>query len=353
MGDKKHKHPPAPPVGLGKVLLISSGETSSSAHDMFEHVFAGLKPPVHMAIMETPAGFELNSALVASKVGEFVKISLKNFSPSVSIVPARRRDGPFSTNLIDRLSPMVGADCIYLGAGSPTYTVGHLRESLAWSCLLGRHQQGAALCLASAAAIAFGSRTLPVYEIYKAGHDLHWIEGLDFFGRFGLDLAIVTHWNNEEGGAQLDTSRCFMGRSRMETLIKMLPPTTVVLGIDEYTGLVLDFENEVCHLAGKGGVVLQSGGAIEKYGPGATFPIRRLGPYHRPAEVPGCGSGVEIASKDAEEVFPTPEMQELLESRERARESRNWTEADQIRQQLSELGLEIQDTAAGPRLLRK
>ncbi|MDP2659554.1 MAG: cysteinyl-tRNA synthetase [Dehalococcoidia bacterium] len=353
MGDKRHQHPPALAGGLGKVLIISSGETSASAHDMFEHVFTGLKPPVRMAIMETPAGFELNSALVARKVGDFVKTTMKNFSPSVSIVPARRRDGPFSTNVFDRISPIVDADCIYLGAGSPTYTVGHLRETLAWGCLLARHQQGAALCLASAAAIAFGSKALPVYEIYKAGHDLHWIDGLDFFGRFGLDLAIVTHWNNQEGGVQLDTSRCFMGRSRMEKLIKMLPPTTVILGIDEYTGLVLDFENEVCHLAGKGGVALQSAGAVEVYGPGSTFPIQRLGPYHRPVKATGCGSGVEVAGEDAEEALPSPELRELLDRREDARKSRRWTEADQIRRQVSELGFEIRDTAAGPRLLRR
>ena len=69
---------------------------------------------------------------------------------------------------------------------------------------------------ASAGAIAIGRYTLPVYEIYKAGHDLHWQDGLDLFGPFGLNLAFVSHWNNGEGGADLDTSHCFMGKERFD-----------------------------------------------------------------------------------------------------------------------------------------
>ncbi len=339
---------------MGRVLLISSGETSASAHEMFEHVFEDLRPPVRVAIMETPAGFEPNSALVAQRVSDFLKVTMKNYSPSINIVPVRRRDGPFSTNSHDLLNPMLEADCLYLGAGSPSYLITHLRDTLAWRYLVGRHRQGAAICLASAAAIAFGSRALPVYEIYKAGHDLHWLDGLDFFGRFGLDLAVVSHWNNREGGAQLDTSRCFMGRSRMERLRKMLSPSTLVLGIDEYTGAILDFENETCHVAGKGGLTILGRGPVETYAAGATFPIQRLGPYQRPPEVSEYGPLVEVASEpEAEPVQASQEAAVLLERRDQARRSGNWPEADSIRQQLSEMGFEIQDTPEGSRLYAK
>jgi hypothetical protein len=67
------------------------------------------------------------------------------------------------------------------------------------------------LAFASAASIAVGRYALPVYEIYKVGADLHWVDGLDLFRVFGWELAIVPHWNNREGGDDLDTSRCFMG----------------------------------------------------------------------------------------------------------------------------------------------
>jgi len=52
------------------------------------------------------------------------------------------------------------------------------------------------LIFASAAAIAVSRHALPVYEIFKVGEDLHWKLGLDLFGQYGLDLTIVTQWNN-------------------------------------------------------------------------------------------------------------------------------------------------------------
>ena len=57
---------------------------------------------------------------------------------------------------------------------------------------------------ASAMALAVSTHTLPVYEIFKVGSELHWMPGLDLFKGIGLDLTIVPHWNNNEGGAKLD-----------------------------------------------------------------------------------------------------------------------------------------------------
>lgn len=339
---------------LGKVLLISSGETSASGHGMHQRMFEELGSPVHVAILETPAGFEPNSALVAQRVEDFLKGSLVNFSPAISIIPARRRDGPLSTDDPGLLAPMLEANYLFLGAGSPTYLVRHLKDTLALSYLLGRQRRGATLCLASAAAIAFGSKALPVYEIYKVGHDLHWVDGLDFFGAFGLDLAIVTHWDNREGGVHLDTSHCFMGRSRMEQLRRLLPPTTLVLGIDEHTGLVFDFQSEQCHAMGRGGVIILAPGSIRVYGAGATFPMQELGPYHPPREVleygpPEVGRG-ELEETQAE---PPQEVLELIQKREAARRVHDWPQADAIRQRIAEMGFEIQDTGEGPRWSHK
>src|SRR2546422_611712 len=83
---------------------------------------------------------------------------------------------------------------------------------------------------ASAAAIALGRCALPVYEIFKAGHDPAWIDGLDLLGQHGFELAIVPHWNNAEGGRDFDSSFCFMGAQRFEALRAQLPSACVVLG---------------------------------------------------------------------------------------------------------------------------
>ena len=51
------------------------------------------------------------------------------------------------------------------------------------------------------------ARVLPVYEIFKAGSDLYWADGLNVLGAFGLELAIVPHWNNTDGGADVDAEQ--------------------------------------------------------------------------------------------------------------------------------------------------
>ena len=69
--------------------------------------------------METPAGFELNSPHVASRVSDFIQHRLQNYKPDVTVVPARRRDAEFGTNNPDILRPLLEADCIFMGPGSP------------------------------------------------------------------------------------------------------------------------------------------------------------------------------------------------------------------------------------------
>jgi len=43
-----------------------------------------------------------------------------------------------------------------------------------------------------------------------------------FFGPFGLSPVIVHHWDNLEGGFEVDTSRCFLGNQRFEILASQL-----------------------------------------------------------------------------------------------------------------------------------
>jgi hypothetical protein len=201
----------APP---GLIVLFGSGEIAASAQPVYEHVFRRQKAPIHVSILETPAGFELNSARVAGRVADFLVEHLANYKPDVAVIPARKRGTPFSPDEPAIVAPLLSADVIMLGAGSPTYAVRQLENSLAWQILVARHRLGTPIIMASAATVAAGAYALPVYEIYKVGDELHWNVGLDLLGAFGLSLTWVPHWDNREGGAELDTSRCFMGQSR-------------------------------------------------------------------------------------------------------------------------------------------
>ena len=341
----------------GLVILFGSGETSASGRRVFDWLFARLGPPIRVAVLETPAGFKPNSAYVAEEVAAFIRQRLVNYNPQVTVVPARRRGTPFSPDDPAIVAPLLLANAVFLGPGSPTYAARQLQGSLAWNTLLARHRLGAAIVLASAATIAASVHTLPVYEIYKAGADLHWQAGLDFFGPYGLSLVFVSHWNNRDGGANLDTSHGFMGQARFASLLALLPAPATVVGIDEHTALLLDLEARTCRVMGRGGVTLVRGGAEQRFPTGRTFAINELGPFHLPEPQtglpPAVWASVQAAQAEAQAAVapaPPPEVLALVAEREAARSNRDWAQADALRQQLATLGWRILDTSEGPRL---
>ncbi len=341
----------------GLIVLFGSGETSASSGKTYEVVAQKTAARPSVAVLETPAGFELNSPEVAGKVGEFIARRLQNYNPQIDIIPARKKGTAFSPDDPDILQPIVNANWLFLGPGSPTYAVRQLQDSLAWQMLLAQHRLGAALLLASAAAIAVGASALPVYEIYKAGQDLHWQPGLDFFGVFGLSLTIIPHWNNSDGGTELDTSRCFMGRSRFEALRKMLSPGQTVLGLDEHTALVIDPLTEMGEVMGNGRVVILNGEKRQEFSSGQTFAVTELGPWRMPGSQADIRPDVWQAAlaaqaQSAVEVVlePATAVLELAASRTVARQQREWAKADALRDQIAALGWQVTDTPDGPKL---
>ncbi len=341
----------------GPIVLFGSGETSASGRRVYEWLLSRLAPPIRVAILETPAGFQPNSSLVAEKVGHFLQQHLQNYKPQIDIIPARKRGTPFSPDDHHTVAPMIQANVVFLGPGSPTYTVRQLQESIAWHTVLACHRQGAALVLASAATIAASIYALPVYEIYKAGEDLHWHPGLDLFGLYGLSLVFVSHWNNREGGAELDTSHCYMGKARFEQLLNKLPSDANIVGIDEHTALVIDTVNEECRVTGRGTVNLLRQGEEKQYMHGQTFSIMELGPFRNIDPRNGILTAVwesvqtaRIEFSAASKIDPPSEILELIQTRETARSRGDWGKADILRKQILELGWQVDDTSSGPRV---
>jgi hypothetical protein len=347
------------------VVLFGSGETSSVGRKAFDWVFRRLahaqRP--HVAILETPAGFQPNSAWVASQVADFLKERLAEFSPQSTTVPARERGTPLSPDNAEILGPLLTANTLYLGAGSPTYAVEQLRDSLAWHMVVGRQRLGAGLVLSSAAVLAASSQTLPVYEIYKVGERLHWKPGLDFFGAYGLELVFVPHWNNTEGGANLDTCFCFMGGARFEKMVAMLPETATILGIDEHTALTVDLQTGAGQVIGAGQVTVLSPHTRKVTEHAHGFDLADIGPFRpaNPAEglppdlwasLQADGHTAQQASSPAVEALhprpvPPDEVMRLVDAREAARQRRDWLTADKLRNEVLALGWQIQDTATG------
>lgn len=344
----------------GMIVLLGSGETLPSSRSIHEQVFKSLPPEPLVKILETPAGFEPNSDKVAGRIKQFLEHSLQNYRPQVEVIPARKKGGQFSPDDEKIVSPLLDADEILLGPGSPTYAAKQLSASLAIEMVSARVQLGAALFLSSSATLAFGSYTMPVYEIYKVGEDLHWQPGIGFFELYGLKLAVIPHWDNNDGGDDLDTSRCYLGAQRFNSLYDMLPEDVVVVGIDEHTGLVLDFENGCCDVMGKGGVSLVRNGKETIFRNGDELPLEHLGDWRIPEAGAGLSETVwqqaihrhqQMIEKRQSVPVPGGEVIALADARAEARNKGKWEDADNLRDQIADLGWQVNDNSEGYRLI--
>jgi hypothetical protein len=342
----------------GLITLFGSGETSPKGGQVFEWLAHRLTIPLRIGVLETPAGFELNSPLVAGRVADFLRKRLQNYQPTITVIPARKKGTPFSPDNPEIVRSLLDVEMIFLGPGSPTYAVRQLRDSLAWAALQARHRMGGTVVMASAATIASGALALPVYEIYKVGEDLHWKEGLNFFAPYGLSLVFVPHWNNAEGGQELDTRYCFMGEPRFELLLAMLPATMTVVGLDEQTALILDPQQRICRVMGRGRVHLIQGGKEREFPHGSNFSIQELGPFRQPMPENGIPSVVwqqALAHAQMDENQPTPriipdQVLAYVKERQQARERKDWSLADKLREEIEALGWRVVDTPEGPRI---
>jgi cyanophycinase-like exopeptidase len=266
---------------LGTITLFGSGETGKHGRLIQERLLSRHQKPVRIAILETPAGFQPNVDVVTGKLRGFYEHNLQNLRPIVTVVPARARGGPLDPDDPAIAALFDDADAIVAGPGSPTYVVRQLAGTATLASVRRRLELGSTAVFASAAAIAFGHLALPVYEIFKVGEDPRWVPGLDVLGGLGLRVAVVPHWNNREGGDDLDTSRCFAGERRFEDLLSQLPLDVTILGIDEHTAVILDPVSGEATVQGAGTATTISDGEVVTLPSGTAFPLTMLSGLQR------------------------------------------------------------------------
>ncbi|MGZ9224363.1 MAG: CysS/YqeB C-terminal domain-containing protein [Anaerolineales bacterium] len=341
---------------IGQIAFLGSGETSLAGGRIFESLARKIDGPLRIALLETPAGFELNSAQVVGKVGDFMKTRLQNYKPVVDIIPARKKDSAYSPDDPEIVKPLLHANVIFMGPGSPTYAIRHLKDTLAWDIVRARHRLGATLVFASAATISIGAHALPVYEIYKVGQDVHVVDGLNLFADFGLHISLIPHWNNADGGIDLDTSRCFIGMDRFAEWCDLLPSDNETIGLDEHTGLILDFESGLCEVNGVSSVSVVRECDPEMYPSGSTFAISEFGEYYIPnpidRDIPAEVWDMVVNASPLEEDKPSDEAMALAEKRRQARADKDWAKSDKLRDEITALGWTVQDTKEGQKLVK-
>jgi hypothetical protein len=337
---------------LGRIAFLGSGETSLAGGRIFETLARLIPSPLRIAILETPAGFELNASLVAGRVGDFLKTRLQNYKPIIDLIPARKQGTEFSPDNPEILKPLLQANLIFMGPGSPSYVARQLKGTLAWDIIRARHRQGATLVFASAATISVGQWVLPVYEVYKVGEDVHIKNGLGIFSDYGMHVSFVPHWNNAEGGVDLDTSRCFVGMERFEQWRSLTPAENIIVGLDEHSGVIIDFEKEVCDVHGVSSVSVLKDSGTKIHASGVSFSLSELGELKLPAkegvrpEVWEMIASVQTPAADA----PSDEVLALLEQRKQVRAGKDFAASDRLRDEIAALGWKVKDTKEGQNL---
>lgn len=243
------------------ITLMGSGETAPTMVKVHRAVLEKLGPaPVPAVLIDTPFAFQENARELAARVVTYFRDSLQT-TIEVAIDPSGPGDivdeTPFATELFT--SALRDARYVFAGPGSPSYALRRWHASVVPTLLVEKVTRGGAVTFASAAALTLGAFTVPVYEIYKAGEDVHWLDGLDVLGAVGMHVAVIPHYNNAEGGTH-DTRYCYLGERRLAVMEEMLPEDHFVLGVDEHTACVVDLEARTVQVAGLGVVTVRRRG---------------------------------------------------------------------------------------------
>ena len=260
------------PPKKGKIVLMGSGEMTATMVEVHKGLLDHLPESPRAAFLDTPAGFQLNVDQISRKAVEYFQTHVRH-PLSIASFKSHAASADYDARQAFRI--LRESDYILIGPGSPTYAVRQWKDSPVPEILTQCVDNGGCLVAASAAALTVGRLTLPVYEIYKVGHDLHWVEGMDILGQFGFQLVVIPHWNNAEGGNH-DTRFCFMGEPRFRELESLIPEKVSVFGLDEHTACILDFENSQGEIKGIGRATLRTSDGEFAFKSGDRFPLEIL-----------------------------------------------------------------------------
>ncbi|MDH3250775.1 MAG: hypothetical protein OEQ47_17535, partial [Acidimicrobiia bacterium] len=341
-----------------------------------------------VVLLDTPFGFQENVEVLTEKIVEFFDVSLRK---PTTVASLRSSNEPASA--VERtLATVRRAKYVFAGPGSPSYALGIWRSVGIAAAMREVVANDGAIVLASAAALTAGLKTIPVYEMYKAGADPYWLDGLDLSSAFGLPMTVVPHWNNTDGGNH-DTSRCYIGERRLSVLEDELDHG--ILGIDEHSAVTIDFGAGTLVVSGASSAVLRGtelvtleagdtielekaaeilGGAFEHSPEAATTTAPVFASALGAGDVDGAveaaleveqevsagagdraalrsvivelGEAARAGVQDPREVVGGY-VEAMLELRRQARDAKRYDESDLIRDRLVELGVEVRDTPDG------
>jgi cyanophycinase-like exopeptidase len=301
------------------LAIMGSGETSPTMVTIHKALVERLGPGNHTGVLlDTPYAFQENAADISVRSQAYFARSV-----GLKVGVIAHGDGQATVTAAEDVTAIRGSDWVFAGPGSPSYALRKWRGTQVPEALRDRIAAGTGITIiASAAAAAMGLLAVPVYEIYKAGEDPHWLPGLDLLGVLGLKVAVIPHYDNAEGGTH-DTRFCYLGERRLKVLERELTDDSAVLGVDEHTALVFDLETQLVEVLGKGAATVRKAGVSTVLRPDSAISLSDLhdlivkGPAARPP-VPAeelAGEAGEAGEAGASEGSELPELTSAAETR--------------------------------------
>ena len=264
------------------LAIMGSGETSPTMVKTHRQLIGRLSQP-NAVVLDTPYGFQENAPELALRAVEYFDVSVNT---AISPLGLTRMIGADALAVQQSLSALTDANYVFAGPGSPTYALRQWKNTQVSHILHEKLQRGGIVTFASAAALTLGTRTVPVYEIYKCGEEPYWLEGLNLLGEFGIPAVVIPHYNNAEGGHH-DTRFCYLGETRLNMLEQQLDDGEYVLGIDEHTGIVIDLNERTAEVVGNGVVTLRVKGNSTTFASGEVLSLEQLqNPTVAPSSTP-------------------------------------------------------------------
>jgi cyanophycinase-like exopeptidase len=268
-------------VSLGNLVIFGSGETAPALVRVHRTELSRLDNP-RGVIIDSPYAFQANADFMSQKLVEFFQVSLQS---DFAVAHLGHHEAHDSLARGTFLAHLEQANYVFAGPGSPSYALDAWQQLDLGAVLQSMLTRGATLSFASAAALSLGTRTVPVYEIYKVGHEPAWLAGLNVLELFGIRAAVIPHFDNAEGQNH-DTRYCYLGATRLAELESRLDSDEAILGIDEHTALTIDGAAGCFRVEGRGGVTWRTSAAEQFYPAGAEVALSELATSHeirRPA----------------------------------------------------------------------
>ena len=255
------------------LAIMGSGETTPTMVKVHRLLFDRLGPgAVPAVLLDTPYGFQANAQDISARAVAYFRESVRR---TVEVASLGRPEPAGSVSFESALARVSEARWVFAGPGSPTYALRQWRPTILPRLLADKLLYGGCIVFSSAAALTLGRWTVPVYEVYKVGADPVWAEGLDLLTPLGMTVAVIPHYDNAEGGSH-DTRYCYLGEGRLETMEAQLPPEGWVLGVDEHTACIFDFEAGTATVMGLGSVTIRRHGRSATVPSGKTLAIDEL-----------------------------------------------------------------------------